>query len=209
MVSTPIGVVGGSYGTAITVLLLATLWIWRHTETLNEESYQKRIQELNNEYWSEVSNSLTDLHLEIGDYVDGYETDGGEDVPREELVLDIIEDKIDPEDLEDVVIDLSRVGDPNSAYQSYKKKYERCYVHLSKAMAWVIASGVAFVAAVVLTDSPFGTGPMFVEILLFVPALVHILDARTNFNAARSCRSRFNEMWAEYRSEIPEPRYNF
>lgn len=132
MVSTAVGAVLGAIGTFATGLLIATLWIWRHVEKLDEESYRRRIQELESEYWSEVSNSLTDLHLEITQYINEHDeiAEGDDAHPESEVILDIIEEKVDPDDLKDVVTDLRKVGEADRAYEDYKSQYEYCYRNL-------------------------------------------------------------------------------
>ncbi|MFC6723446.1 hypothetical protein ACFQE1_03380 [Halobium palmae] len=182
---------------------LAALWIWRHVENnLNGADDRDKIEELEDDRWSSVSSELATLHQSIEEYVD--QNDSPEELTQDEHIVNVIEQEVNPGELETVVKELRKVGNIESLYEDYVNSYEETYVNCAKVSASIFVLGsIPFVSDLFSQDPTKGIVP-FVIAFMGVYFVLCLQRAVSSFNNARSCKSEFDKRWKDYRTTTPD-----
>lgn len=187
----------GLVGTVFTGLVVAGLWIWRHTTSIGVED-QDRINELENEERSEFSNELTELYLDIDRHIE--QTDpSSDDMSKEEHVINTIELHISEDDLESVVAALNEIGTVRSIYEDHEDAFQDSYRWCWWAAVAVLALGLAFAAVYISETDLFSTGPVILYLTLGINALRFGYYAYSEFRTANKMKNEFEERWREYK----------
>lgn len=187
----------GLIGTIFVGFLTAGLWVWRHKTNLNPED-PERITELEDEQISTFEADLAELYLDIEDYVE--EQDPPDDMPKSELVMNVIRRDVDREDIEKVVDELEKIGDRRELYESHEQAYVDCYSCLFRAAASNFCLGLVLALAVILQSNPF-TGAALVGYTIFIGLMVDSGNRAHNyFNEANSKKEEFERKWRDYKS---------
>lgn len=200
--STGINAIIGVLGTGTTVLVISTFWIWRHVANLDEGEDLRKVNELENERWSTVSAELGSLHLSIEEYLD--DSDGPEDVPREEHIITVIEREVDPNELEDVVETLRAVGEIEDLYDDHVDCYEASYGNFGKAAFTLFGIDGIFAATLFTESDPMSSTMLLVWFVTGFLVVNYVYDGISNFRSARDAKRRFRGEWHDYRRSTPE-----
>lgn len=184
-------------GTVFTGLVVLTLWIWRHTTSLDGED-EDRIRELENDQESSYKAELADLYLNIEQYINNSNQKSA-DMNRDEYVVNVIERKIEEDDMSSVVSELEDIGTSEELWDSHQEFYKKSYVSFGKAATIIFTFIIVFVIFVGTLSNPFSEIAIIVYVIILFISANYMWEGISYFMQARNKKELFEDSWREYK----------
>lgn len=173
--------------------------IWMHTENLSDREDDERIQELQDYRKSELSSEVKNLYINIEEYLDDNPYDEGSPNDYEQHLVNIIDNEIDPDELNAIVEMSENINEASNLYERHESEYRTTYRYFAAAGAALLGLNGVVVSALIQGTQPFqGLAGTAQAILLFITILAGYRGG-SHFTRARNIKEEFDNMWREYR----------
>lgn len=178
-------------------IILLTLWIWRHTTSLDDQD-EERIRELENNQESAYKAELADLYLSIENYIEESRP-RPDDMGRDEHIVNVLERKIEESDLDSVVKELDDIGSAEELWDSHRRCYKESYRYFGRAAASILVLIATLVIVGLFRSDPFKAVFMMPYALISFLFLSFSWDGVKLFKRARRKKEMFEDRWREYK----------
>ena len=185
-------------GGAVTALVVAGLWIWRHTRTVDDQNID-RLNELENNQKSVFSAELADLYTDIEDCIEEA-NDPPDEIGRDEHVVNIIHREVSQDDLDSIVSELDRIGNSRDLYEEYEDELRECYYSCAKGASAFFLLALFVIAGAL---SPGSASDPVMLMLYFLTGLIgadQAHSAYSSFKQGNNRKDEFEQNWRDYKS---------
>lgn len=187
----------GALATLVTGFVVAGLWIWRHTTSLELDAHEQ-IEELENDQRSEFAAELADLYTDIESRVEEDDSVPPE-MTHEEHVVNTIHREVNEDDVDNIVDELEEIGDSRELYNDHVDQYNQSWERCGYAAGATLALLILFAGAIVTPGDAFSGGLIVAYSVLGMGSLVNAKQAFDSFKRANELRSDFDMRWQEYK----------
>lgn len=184
-------------GSFFIALITAGLWVWRHKSNLDTDDHD-RIRELDDEERSNFKAEVTQLYLDIEERLE--DTSAPDKTPHSEQVANLIEDEVDPEEVDPLVDELDKIGKSRSYYENHEQYLTSCYRHLFQAAAGDVLLGIAMIGIWISEYQLFGASSVLVYGVIGVFIIGEVKSGYDCFSEADEQKSKFESEWREYKT---------
>lgn len=186
-------------GTIAVGLLTAGFRVWKHVESLNGDDDENRIEELQDERRSDVSDEVKTLFIDIEEYLDENPHSKNGERDYDDHVVTVIDNHVDPDELNSLVEKAENINRPAELYNRHKNAYGSCYGYLFRSSVSAIGLNVIIASALIFGEAPFGGVYLILESLFAVASAIYAYESRDEFRYARNIKKKFDEEWENYR----------
>lgn len=183
-------------GTIFSGLVILTLWVWRHTTSLDGED-EERIRELENNQESSYKAELAELYIEIESLIE--EDDYPAEMTQDERVVNAIEQEVNEEDLGSIVEKLDEMGTAEDLWDNHREDYKGAYKKFGTSAILVFILSLVILGWSITQEHTFSTSSGVVYLVLGFFSLNYGWDGIGYFNDAREHKEEFEERWREYK----------